>query len=426
MMKRIRLLLFVIMIACVQVLHAQGDKKIHLFGHTEIVDSTLLEIHFHKNAPRDFPVHPVPGAVYVGKDNKFLLGLGGFIKVITGVDVGHPIENTDEFITSQIPMGAMDGNNVKYSLSAKQTHVYLNFIALPGEDDEIGAFISANLLNDYIPVVQYAYLRYRGLKAGYDNTVFSDPECGGPTVDYEGPCSNTASPVGGISYIWSPKKRPQWELSAGIEQPQASFTTIEGKTNQVHQRVPDIPMAARFKWDDEASWVRGSAILRTLTYRDITQSRNHSRLGYGFQVSGAYYFLDRLTFYWQGVWGKGIGSIIQDTAGEEIDLTPTDNGETLEPAMEWGGFLSLECEITPKLTASATYSHLRAYAQEYEGGTTEWPNLFKYTQYVSANLFYRPLPFFEIGLENIWGRRVNQDGMKCADNRLQLAFQLEF
>lgn len=425
-MKRILFLLPICLAAVLVRAQNSQDKKVYTLGHTESLDSLTMAESFANNAPGDFPVEAVPGAVYVGKDNKFILGVGGFVKVITGVDFGHPIDNADEFITSQIPMMPMDGDGMRYNLSAKQTHIYLNFVALPGSQDEVGAFVSANLLDDYIPSVQYAYLRYRGLKAGYDNTLFSDPACGAPSVDYEGPCSNTASPVAGISYMWSPKKNRRWQLGGGIELPQSSFTTVDGRTRSVYQRVPDIPVAVKYGWDDGDSWIRLSGIFRTLTYREKLESKNYNKFGYGFQLSGAWCFLDRFTFFYQGLWGKGIASLVQDTADEGLDLVPDDGGKFLTAPMVWGGFLALQYEITPQIISSITYSQVRSYAQEYTGGTTPWPDLYKYTQYVNANIFYQPKPYFEIGLENIWGRRTNHDGMKCADNRLQVSFQFTF
>ena len=402
------------------------EKKITTFGHKEDVDSTQLYGILHHNAPEDFKNPGVPAVAVVGKDGKFILGVGGFIKAVTGFDFGHPIPSADEFITSHIPMQPMDGDGTRYNLSAKQSHIFLNFVALPGTGNEIGAFISANLLNDYLPTIQYAYLKYRGLKAGYDNALFSDPACGAPAVDYEGPSSNTASPVGGISYSWEPNPHGRWMLALGIELPQASFTTVDGRTKYVYQRCPDIPLAAKFAWDEGNSWVRASAVMRVLTYRDVPTATNHNKFGYGFQLSGGYNFLEKFTLYYQGVWGKGIGSLIQDTNGEGLDMTPSDHGMNLSPVMLWGGFVSFLYDIDSHFSTSVTYSQLRTYADAFQGGTTAWGDLYKYAQYVSANLFFQATSFFEIGIEHIWGRRVNYDGLKCGDNRLQLAFQLSF
>lgn len=426
-MKRTILLMFIALLASAAM--AQGnktEKKITAFGHKEDIDSTKLYGILHHNAPEDFRSPGVPAVAVVGKDGKFVLGVGGFIKAVTGVDFGHPIPDPDEFITSHIPMGPMDGDGTRYNLSAQQTKLFINFVALPGTGNEIGAFVSANLMNDYTPMLEYAYLKFRGLKAGYDNTLFSDPACGAPAVDYEGPCSNTANPVGGISYTWEPEPHGRWMAGLGVELPQTSFTTYDGRTKSLYQRFPDIPLAGKFSWADGNSWVRLSAILRNLTYRDIIEKKNHNKFAYGFQLSGGYNFLDHFTFYYQGVWGKGIGSMIQDTADQGLDLVPSENGYSMERVPMWGGFLALLYEINSRVSTSVTYSQMRTYAKEYSGGSTPWADMYKYAQYVSANVFYNATSFFQVGLEHIWGRRTNYDGMKCGDNRLQLAFQLSF
>lgn len=402
------------------------EKKITTFGNKESIDSTQIYGILHHNAPEDFQVSGVPSVAVVGKDGKFILGLGGYVKAVAGWDFGHPIESADEFITSQIPMTPMDGDGSRFNLSAKQSHLFINFVALPGTGNEIGAFISANLLDGYKPTLQFAYLKYRGLQAGFDYSLFSDPACGAQAVDYEGPCSSTANPVTGLNYTWEPHPHGRWEVAAGIELPQTSFTTVDGKTKWVYQRFPDIPIAGKFTWNEGNSWVRTSAIFRTLTYRDVMTKKNHNKFAFGFQVSGAINFLDKLTLFYQGVWGKGIGSTIQDTVGEGLDMTPTDEGDALSPVMVGGGFASLQYDISSRICLSGTYSHLRTYAKRYADGTVPWADQYRYAQYVSTNIFFHVTSYFDIGLEYIWGRRTNYDGLKCADNRLQAAFQLSF
>lgn len=402
----------------------QQPRKVKVFGDTAAADTLDIYGLLNGNAPGDFPTSGVPYAVVVGKGGKFVVGAGGFIKAVAGWDFGHPIASADEFITSQIPMRPMEGDGSRFNLSARQSELYVNFVALPGQKDQIGAFVGVNFLDDgYMPVVQYAYLKWRGLKAGYDNTLFSDPACGPPTVDYEGPCSNTCSPNAVVSYTYD---FGPWTVAAGAELPQASFTIVEGKTKEVTQRVPDIPIAVKYSWDSGNSWVRGSAILRALTYRDMVISRNYSCAGYGFQVSGVETFLNRFTLYYQGVWGKGIGSMLQDTQGEGLDMVPVGEEARLKPVMLWGGFVGLRCDICDRLAMSATYSQERTYADAFEGGATERGNLYRYAQYVSANIFFSATEFLEVGLENIWGRRVNYDGMKCGDDRLQCSLQFTF
>ena len=406
--------------------HTHEESKVSMFGHPESVDSASVYSILHHNAPEDFQISGVPSVALVGKHGKFIVGMGGYAKVVVGCDIGHPIPSADEFITSQIPMGPMDGDGSRFNLSAKQSHLFVNFVALPGSGNEIGVFLSANFLNDYMPVLQFAYLKYRGIQAGYDYSLFSDPSCGAMAVDYEGPCSSTANPVAGISYTYEPKPHGRWAFSVGAELPQYSFTVVDDKTKTVYQRVPDFPVAAKYAWNNGNSWVRTSAIFRTLTYREIPVKQNHNSFGYGFQLSGAVNFLDKLTLYYQGVWGRGIGSMIQDTVDEGLDLCPSDDGNSLKPVMLWGGFASLQYDISSKLCASTTYSQLRTYAHKFQDGSTPWGDLYKYAQYISTNIFYHITSYLDVGLEHIWGRRTNYDGSKAGDNRIQAAIQLSF
>lgn len=403
-----------------------SDVHVHNFGYRADMDSAKVVGYFHKNAPEDFQTTGIPHAAIIGHEGKFIIGIGGFIKGVAGIDFGHPIDNPDEFITSQIPMGPTEGDGARFNLSAQQSCLFLNMVLLPGSENEIGAFIEANFLNGYMPVLQFAYLKYRGFQAGYDYSLFSDPACSPPAVDFEGPCSSTANPVAGMNYTKYLGKAFNWELSIGIELPQYSFTTTDKKTKSVYQRVPDIPLAAKYSWDSGNSWIRASAILRNLYYRNLVRNKNIDKFAYGFQLSGALAFLDNFTFYYQGVWGKGIGSMIQDTAGEGLDMTPVAGGNALKPVMLWGGFLSLQYDITERWTCSATYSHLRTYAKPYYDGTTARDDLYKYAQYVSANIFFHATSYLDLGLEHIWGRRTDYSGAKAADNRLQACVQLSF
>lgn len=402
----------------------QNPRKVKAFGDKEAADSLDLYNLLHDNAPGDFPASGVPYVTVVGNQGRFVVGAGGFVKALMGWDFGHPIPNPDEFITSEIPMHPMSGDGGRFNLSARQTHLFVNFVGFPGTSHEVGAFVSANFLSDdYMPVLQYAYLKYRGLKAGYDNTIFSDPACGPPTVDYEGPSSNTCSPVAGIGYTW---RHSQWELQGGFQLPQYSFTVIPGRTTTVTQRMPDIPLGVRYSWGGGSCWARASAIFRLLTYRDEVSRSNSSRPGYGFQMSGSQYFLDRFTFFWQGVWGKGIASLVQDTADQGLDLTPSAGGTSMTTPMMWGGFLCLRCDICQYLATSATYSQVRTYAERYADADAPWGDLYKYAQYISANAFLSLSSYFEVGVEYIWGRRTDYSGLKCADNRIQGSLQFTF
>ncbi|MDE6811664.1 MAG: hypothetical protein K2J15_04870, partial [Muribaculaceae bacterium] len=190
------------------------------------------------NAP-DGHKDAVPHFAIFGKEDKFYLGIGGTIKVTVGEDWGAPLDNPDEFITSEIEP-TPDGSRNKFHLSAQQSSLFLNFVALPNSDNKIGGYVEMYFLNDYAPVLQYAYLKWRGLKAGYDYSTFSDNGAMPPTIDFEGPNAATAIPVPMISYTRNFGKNKAWSASIGLELPQYSITP-NNYTHAVTQGIPDIP-----------------------------------------------------------------------------------------------------------------------------------------------------------------------------------------
>ena len=152
-----------------------------LFNET---DSVLVYEYLLANAPTEFG-SSVPRFAVIGKDRSFYIGIGGHVKATVGYDFGNPMHNPNEFITSAISTSSRRGDGGLVQFSAQQSSLFLNFVGLPGSDNQIGAFIGANLLGeDYAPALQYAYIKYRGFKAGYDKTLFADPASTPPTVDY--------------------------------------------------------------------------------------------------------------------------------------------------------------------------------------------------------------------------------------------------
>lgn len=391
-------------------------------------DTTVLtpRDYLQHNAPDEFVSGGNPKFLHHTRDSKFIVGVGGFVKTTVGVDFGHPIDNADNFITSDIPMRDMDGDNTSFNVSARQTHLYLNVVALPGTGNEIGAFVSANLLDNYCPTLQFAYLRYRGFQAGYDYTLFSDPVAAPPAIDKEGPNAFTAVTTTGLRYVADLGRRRQWRLAIGVEMPMASFTTAEGETRMMTQKAPDIPVAVRYAWGGGSSWIRLSGILRNLYYRDEQTHRSIDKVGYGIQLSGQVQLLPQLTAQWQGVYGKGIASYIQDLTDKGMDLMPSADGRTLKSVEAWGAYGALTWNISDAVYCSAVYSQVRAYPRRYEVEASPWGEQYSYAQYVGANLFWNISSYFTTGLEYLWGRRADCDGMKCSDNRVQAMVQFSF
>lgn len=395
--------------------HDDGDSLTRVNVYNIFVD----------NAPKAFNVPGAPRFAIEGKDRKFYLGIGGTAKATVSFDWGNPIDNGFDFTTASIPMTPSPGNGGKVQFSAATSGLFVNFVALPGDKNQIGVYLNANLTGgDYAFDLQYAYIKFRGITAGYDYSLFSDMAAAPPSIDNEGPNGFTAIPKGVVDYRYTIDKH--WSVAAGVEQAIASYTT-GSFTSSVNQRVPDIPVYAQYAWGGGGSWLRVSAILRNMQYRDLVAAKNHNVTGWGVKFSGSAALGSVVTAYYQGAYGKGLTSYFQDCFEGGLDLVPdAKEAGKLEAVKSWGGYLGLQYTLSPKVYATTTYSHVRTYMDRYAGGETAWADQYKYTQYALANVIWQITPMVSTGLEYIWGRRVNQDGLSRHDNRIQTMLQVNF
>lgn len=383
------------------------------------------------NAPEGFQDNGVPHFLVFGKKDKFFLGIGGQVKVTAGADLGHVIASPDEFTTSQIPMSPDPGNGMDFRFSARQSQLYLNMVALPDTKNAIGAFFSANLLHDnYSPAIIYAYMRWRGLQAGYDYNLFSDSSAAPPSIDYEGSPNILALNTAGVRYNLSFGPGKHWNIAVALENPCASFTNpvLGGVTidEQVKQRVPDIPIALKYSWNEGASHVRLSTVLRNMySFNDLAR-RRIDRFGWGLHLSNMLQITPDLVTYVSGVYGRGIASYFQDLSDGGLDLVPTPDGSRFEAVPVWGAYGAVQYNITSHVLVSGCYSQVRTYVDKYREGQTPWPDQYKYAQYVSGTVLWNLNHYLTAGAEYIWGRRADYSDAKAADTRIQAMVSFNF
>lgn len=381
---------------------------------------------FLENAPKTFRKPGTPRFAIEGKDKKFYLGIGGTAKATVSYDWGSPIDNGFDFTTSSIPMQTRKGDGGLVQFNAATSGLYLNFVALPGDRNQVGFYFDFNLTggNDYGFDLQYAYIKYRGLTAGYDYSLFSDMAAAPPSIDNEGPCGFTAIPNGVLDYRHS--FNSHWSVGIGAEMPMVSATTGD-KTYTVNQRVPDIPAYIQYAWGGGRSWLRFSGIVRNMLYRDVMADKNRDIVGWGVKMSGSASLSPFVTAYYQAAYGKGITSYFQDLYEGGLDMVPRAGAPgRLEAVKSWGGYLGLQYNFSPKVFATTTYSHVRNYARPYTDGSTPWDSQYKYAQYALANVMWRITPEIQTGIEYIYGRRVDMSGLSHHDNRIQTMLQITF
>lgn len=412
----------------------------------EVEDSVKMIETFLENAPKDGFVHGAPRFAIVGKNNKFYLGFGGMVKATMNYDWGSPIQNANEFGPYDIPMPPRGGNNLAneqykgnkggwFGLSAQQTDLFLNFVALPDNPNKVGFYLNATLLgNGYLPQIRSAYVSWRGFEAGYGFSLFTDLAADPTTIDYDGPNSFTVVINAKFDYRHTFGKH--FGVGIGAEMPMASYTNGVGvnnnpQTGTVTQRVPDIPAYVQWNFGNN-NRIRLSGLLRNMQYQDLVAHNGvyggvKNAVGWGVQLTGNFNICNKLIGYYQAAYGKGMTSYFEDLTGNGLDMVPNaaKNGQ-LETVKAWGAYLGLQYNICPKAYCNVLYSQLRNYAPKYDNGATPWIQQYKYGQYILGNFFYNINNTFTWGLEYIYGRRVDMDGLQAHDNRIQTCLQVSF
>lgn len=387
-------------------------------------EEKALDEAFAWSAPEEQPDGATPRFVLRSRDGKFILGAGAQIKAVAMFDFGAPIDNPNDFDPSSIPSAVEPGEGARWQFSAQSSALWLNAVAFPDSKNRVGAYINVNFHgDDYMLQIQYAYLKWRSLTAGYGYSLFADVPAAPATVDYEGPNSFTGV-QGAVFNLEMPLGRNgRWTLGAGINSSMASIAPTE-MTKQVSQRLPDIPAYIQYNHPFDGH-LRLSAILRNLYYRDLRAGRNLDMAGWGVKLSGMA-SAGPCNFYMQVLGGRGVTSYYQDLIGDELDLAVS-SGDDSRRALtaSWGGYVGVDYAFAPRWCVLATASTVHLYP----GDGYRLPDVegaYRHAEYLSGTLTYSITGQLSAQLEYLYGIRHNPGGTTRHDTRLQTALTFAF
>lgn len=428
-MKSHFLLLLGIFSAPISALAREEGSPLH-FVNTD--NSPEVYSHLRDNAPGDAVLKDVPRFALIGKEDKFYVGIGANAMLVGDFDWGHPLSDANKFVPADIPMSVDPGSGGQFLLSAAQSDFYLNFVGLPGTDNQVGIFIDINFMaGNHSPALHHAYMKYRGITAGHTVSIFTDLGAKPASIDYQGPNALTFVGHPNISYTARFGKDRAWSAAVGVDLPEFSATYSSGLysgketayTSKATQRVPDFPVFVQRSWLDGKGWLRASAIFRTLTYHDVLAGKNHNQFGWGVKLSGKSPLCGGLSAMWEGVYGQGVASYIHDLAGQGMDLMPNpDVKGKLSAVPAWGAYATLQYQFCPKVMLNATYSHVRTYAKDWN--SSEWGASYNWAQYVTANCFWNINGYAQCGIEYLYGRRMDHSGLQAHDNRISILLKI--
>lgn len=407
------------------VMQAQRDNRRHEKGVVSVVnndttDNSHAENAFKSIAPSSTKDNGLPRFAIMGKEHKFYLGIGGQFLGEAVYDIGAEVGSNTNFTPSAFTP-ALPGNGAGLGFAWQTSSIYLNFVALPLAANKVGLFFKANFkgANNTFHCSHF-YAKYRGLTIGYTSSIFTDGEAEPMTIDSEGQNGYPDNTLYNISWVQKFTKHVSGAI--GLDAPVTSLLT-NAHTAMVKQRVPSIPFYVQYAWDDDASHVRLSGILRPMQYRDAVASRNGSFLGRGVQLSGETHIAGPVSLQLNAAYGHGIGSYIQDDEGVGLDGVPIGDTGRIGLVRTLGATAGVNIYISPKLSSNIVYSHLTNWLPR---NAQVEPDTYRYGDYFAANVIYTINKFVSTGIEYDYGHRQAVDGACLHASRIQAQLAITF
>lgn len=365
------------------------------------------------------PKHPqdpdTPKIVIQTLGQKLQIGLGGFAR-LNGVFDLNGLQDMDDFIVYEIPVGPGNNSRERLNLSASQSRLFTEFTGKT-KYGPIRTYLEADFYGDNNTFrLRHAYGVFKGFLLGQTWSTFMDLDASPNTIDFEGPNSEIAIRNPMIRYGRNVGKSLYFAVAA--ETPEASIT-VGPSTESIPQFLPDLIGRIGFK----SKWghLQIASIRRFIAYEDSLSGNSKEKLGWGGALSGAFNLskIDILMF--QAVYGKGIARYIQDISGYGLDLVPAKPDSGLKPLPVIGGYAALQHNWTKNLNSTIVYSIIYVDDLGLKPETS-----YKTGQYVAVNLFWDVLPVFTLGVEYLWGQRENKNGARGTANRIDVMAQFSF
>lgn len=436
---------------------ADDDDVVYSIGMIELVrpsGETLQLLESARRVQRNSD--KTPAFAIRTKNNKFVMSIGGRINPIMGFDIGNNLYKQDgsgvSFVGGNIPVPSLTGHKGDFFINALGSYLDASVVAFGGTSNQLTGYIKIGTNNVSKSILlKDAYISYRGFAAGRIQTLLQDGDAvQPPTIDPQGPGGMVGTTLNEISY--RSKSYNGFRFAIGLDLP--SFDNSDGYYRGhdyrqlygqqvdagVDQLIPDIPAYIEYEGSGN-NRIRLSGIYRNFAYQDMISKKRRNVAGYGVQLSGNFSFYKPLVFNFQGIYGEGIASYIQDLQGRPLSFTPKDSDPgKMEANPMMGLVFGASYNATDKLQFNAVYSYTRIWnvadyaviddkvVSDANGDKVNQAGdaNFRYSNYLAANCFYKIKPYLKWGIEYVYGRRNTWNLGGANDSRIQTMLSFTF
>lgn len=334
--------------------------------------------------------------------------IGGYVKADLIQDL-DPIDSTDTFVTTTIPVGAPHRENARFH--ARQSRLSFDTRWRTG-GDVTKVFAEADFFGDgadgsEVFRLRHAYGTLRRVTVGKTWTTFTDPSAVPQTLDTEGAVSNVNRRQGLIRWT-QPIMNDGVTFAIALENPSIDIDIPEGVPG--HERTESPDLVGRLRLERDWGEFQAAGLVRELGFQPVGEEVI-TATAWGFNFTGSFLVTPCTKGYFQITFGEGIGSY--RGSADVVATGPT----TAQVVPMFGWMLGVKQQWADRLTSNFTFSRLEL--SDIPGQDPD--NLFG-TTYLAVNLIYNPYERVFWGVEYLHGIRENARRADASANRLQMSF----
>ncbi|WP_419195048.1 DcaP family trimeric outer membrane transporter [Novipirellula herctigrandis] len=341
------------------------------------------------------------GLIVFGDD--VAMKFGGYVKTDFIYDF-DPIDSTDSFVTTKIPVGSPDRTNTRFH--ARQTRLSFD-TRWKAEGYTVQAFVEGDFFGENSQFrLRHAYGEVGSLLVGRTWTTFTDVAASPATIDFEGSVSNVNRRQAQARWT-QPIFGDALTISIAVEDTRFIVIAPPGLPGDARSPSPDV--IARLKLTRDWGRFQFAYLSRTGGYQP-TGGPVMEGSAWGLNFTGVVMLLESTKVYYQIVHGEGIGSYrsLPDAAPESATT------ERVLPLFGW--MVGITHEWNDRFSSNFTYA-----ANQLDTAPLQPPDDVSATSYLAANLIWSPLERVKVGIEYLYGTRENVNMSSADAHRIQSA-----
>lgn len=375
-----------------------GEVNPELLADPYITDARQFNVGLDLYAAPSFS----DGLIIFGKEAA--MKIGGFVKADFIYDF-NPIDSTDSFVTTEIPIGAPPRTNARFH--ARQSRLSFDTRWLTN-GRLVRVYVEGDFFSDGDRFrLRHAFGQSGSLLVGQTWTTFTDVAAAPATLDFEGSVSavnRRQAQVRWTEHVFNDNTT----FAVSVEDSNFIIEPPQGITGEPRSPSPDF--VTRLRYENDCGQYQVAGLYRVVGFQPTGQDVV-TNFAYGFNFTGVRLVTERTKVYSQIVFGEGIGSYrsLPDAAP-----TAVDKGDLL-PMFGW--MVGLTHDWNDELSSNFTYAENTLQTSTFQAATDV-----KQTTYLAANLIWNPIENVKIGVEYLYGTKEDVGGGTGDAHRLQTSF----